>query len=170
MGGPEGGVRIASAPPTGTVTVRAQGPFENQQPILRSQIAFIQDLQNYKKLRQEDEFSFSSTDEASPASTLLKLISEGPAHGIHVIATCDSFNNINRFLGRKNLSEFEMRVLFQMSASDSASLIDSPNASTLGLNRALYYNDREGSLETFRPYAPPDNEWVESSVTRVKAG
>ena len=55
---------------------------------------------------------------------LHNLISEGPAHGIHVIATCDTYNNVTRFLGRKTLSEFEMRVLFQMSASDSASLIE----------------------------------------------
>ena len=42
-----------------------------------------------------------------------------------------------------------MRVLFQMSASDSAALIDAPDAGTLGLNRALLYNDREGQSETF---------------------
>ena len=128
----------------------------------------IQDLQNYKKLRQEDEFSFSSTEAASPASILLNLISDGPAHGIHVIATCDSFNNINRFLGRKNLSEFEMRILFQMSASDSASLIDSPDAATLGMHRALYYNDREGYTEMFRPYARPGNEWIERAAGQLK--
>ena len=128
----------------------------------------IQDLQNYKKLRQEDEFSFSSSDTASPASILLNLISDGPAHGIHVIATCDSFNNVNRFLGRKNLSEFEMRVLFQMSASDSASLIDSPDAATLGMHRALYYNDREGYTEMFRPYARPGNEWIERVTKQLK--
>ena len=129
----------------------------------------IHDLQNYKKLRQEDEFSFSSTDTASPATVLLSLISDGPAHGIHVIATCDSFNNVNRFLGRKNLSEFEMRMLFQMSASDSASLIDSPDASTLGMHRALFYNDREGYTEMFRPYARPGNEWIEEVEKRLKA-
>jgi hypothetical protein len=128
----------------------------------------IHDLQNYKKLRQEDEFSFSSTDAASPAAVLLSLISDGPAHGMHVIATCDSYNNVNRFLGRKNLSEFEMRVLFQMSASDSASLVDSPDAATLGLHRALYYNDREGYTETFRPYAKPGNEWIETATTQLK--
>jgi DNA segregation ATPase FtsK/SpoIIIE, S-DNA-T family len=128
----------------------------------------IHELQNYKKLRQEDEFSFSSTDVASPASILLSVISDGPAHGIHVIATCDSFNNINRFLGRKNLSEFEMRVLFQMSASDSASLIDSPDAATLGMHRALYYNDREGYTEMFRPYARPGNEWIEKAAEQLK--
>ncbi len=123
----------------------------------------IQGIHNFKKLRQEDEFSFSSSSdsEASPAATLLSLITEGPARGIHVIVTCDTYNNVNRFLGRKALSEFEMRVVFQMSATDSASLIDAPNASTLGLHRALFYNEREGTLETFRPYAQPDNGWIE---------
>ena len=53
-----------------------------------------------------------------------------------------------------------MRVLFQMSANDSASLIDNPKASTLGLHRALYYNEQEGYLETFRPYALPADEWI----------
>ncbi len=128
----------------------------------------IHGLQNYKKLRQEDDFSFSSSDAASPAAVLLNIISDGPAHGMHVIATCDSFNNLNRFLGRKNLSEFEMRVLFQMSASDSASLVDSPDAATLGLHRALYHNDREGYTETFRPYARPGNEWVEAVTGQLK--
>jgi hypothetical protein len=124
---------------------------------------FIHGLQNFKKLRQEDEFGFSADDSkaAQPAAVLQNLISEGPAYGFHVIATCDTYNNVNRFLGRKLMSEFEMRVLFQMSASDSASLIDAPNASTLGLHRALLYNDREGSIETFRPYALPGNDWIE---------
>jgi hypothetical protein len=124
----------------------------------------IQGLQNFKKLRQEDEFSFSSSssDAPNPAAMLLNLITEGPARGIHIIATCDTYNNVSRSLGRKTLSEFEMRVVFQMSASDSASLIDSPAAATLGLHRALYYNDREGSVETFRPYAQPGGDWLEA--------
>ena len=132
----------------------------------------IHGLHNYKKLRQEDEFSFSSSDAnapAQPAAVLLNLINEGPAHGFHVIATCDTHNNVSHFLGRKNLSEFEMRVLFQMSASDSASLIDAPDAATLGLHRALFYNDREGYLETFRPYAKPGNDWIEEVAQSLKA-
>jgi len=124
---------------------------------------FIHGLQNFKKLRQEDEFSFSSggSGAVNPAAGLLNLISDGPTHGIHVIATCDTYNNVNRFLGRKTLTEFEMRVLFQMSASDSASLVESPDAGTLGLHRALFYNDREGYAEIFRPYARPGSEWIE---------
>jgi DNA segregation ATPase FtsK/SpoIIIE-like protein len=123
----------------------------------------VHGLQNFKKLRQEDEFSFSSGESTTvnPAAVLQSLISDGPAHGVHLIATCDTYNNVNRFLGRKTLTEFEMRVLFQMSASDSASLVESPDAGTLGLHRALYYNDREGYTEIFRPYARPGNEWIE---------
>jgi len=130
----------------------------------------VHGLQNYKKLRQEDEFSFSSSDAggANPATAFMTLISEGPAQGFHVIATCDTYNNVNRFLGRKTLTEFEIRVLFQMSASDSASLIDAPDAGTLGLHRALYYNDREGYTETFRPYALPGHDWIEEVAKNLK--
>jgi DNA segregation ATPase FtsK/SpoIIIE-like protein len=130
----------------------------------------VHGLQNFKKLRMEDEFGFSSggSEAAQPAAVLQNLINEGPASGFHVIATCDTYNNVNRFLGRKTMSEFEMRVLFQMSAGDSASLIDAPNASTLGLHRALLYNDREGSIETFRPYALPGNEWIKEVAQQLK--
>jgi len=132
---------------------------------------FIHGLENFKKLRQEEEFSFSSSSAeggVNPAAALLSLISEGPSHGFHVIVTCDTFNNVSRFLGRKALSEFAMRVLFQMSANDSAALIDAPDAGTLGMHRALFYNDREGSIETFRPYARPGNDWIEEVAGQLK--
>jgi DNA segregation ATPase FtsK/SpoIIIE, S-DNA-T family len=124
----------------------------------------IHGLQKFNKLRYEEEFAFSTPDEDAPPNPgllLANLIGEGPSLGFHVIASCDSYNNVTRFLSRKTLSEFEMRVLFQMSANDSASLIDNPKASTLGLHRALFFNEQEGYLETFRPYALPGNEWLE---------
>ena len=123
----------------------------------------IHGLHKFKKLKHEDDFSFSSGgDDAGPdaGAQFDKLISEGSGYGIHIIVTVDTLNSLNRFMNRKALSEFEMRVLFQMSANDSASLIDSPKASDLGLHRALFYNEHEGSLETFRPYATPDAEWL----------
>jgi hypothetical protein len=55
-----------------------------------------------------------------------------------------------------------------MSASDSAALIDAPDAGTLGLNRALLYNDREGQSETFRPYARPGNDWIDEVSQHFK--
>ena len=122
-------------------------------------------LQKQNKLRQADDFSFSSGDSAlTPAAQLNAIITEGSSLGFHVIASVDTYNNVNRFLSKKAFSEFEMRVLFQMSANDSANLIDSPKAGTLGLHRALFYNEQEGYLETFRPYALPDNEWIEQAA------
>ncbi len=133
---------------------------------------FIQGLQRFKKLKYEDDFSFSSSgDEApgNPGAQLNDLITEGASHGLHLVIAADTFGNIQRWLNRKAIAEFEFRVLFQMSANDSASLIDSPQASNLGLYRALLYNEQEGTLETFRPYALPDSEWMEQAVGRVAA-
>ena len=101
---------------------------------------------------------------------LNKLICEGASLGFHVIATCDTYNNVMRMLSRKALSEFEMRVVFQMSANDSASLIESPAANNLGLHRAILYNGQQGWMETFRPYALPDEDWLteaDQSLTRL---
>ncbi|MEO6181624.1 MAG: FtsK/SpoIIIE domain-containing protein, partial [Verrucomicrobiota bacterium] len=123
---------------------------------------FIHGLQKFGRLRFEDDFGFSSDENttANPAVQLNKLICEGPSFGIHVVATCDTYNNMNRFLSKKAFSEFEMRVLFQMSANDSASLIDNPKAGTLGMHRALFYNEQQGHLELFRPYSLPNGEWI----------
>jgi DNA segregation ATPase FtsK/SpoIIIE and related proteins len=128
-----------------------------------SAFLFIPALQNFKKLRQEEDFGFSLDEDAaaSPAKIFSELLTEGPTRGLHVIAACDTYNNVMRFVGRKPLTEFERRVLFQMNANDSASLIDSPKAGSLGLHRALLYNGQEGTLEIFRPYALPETAWLE---------
>jgi len=123
----------------------------------------IHGLHKFNRLRHEDDFSFSSGDSdapVNPGAVLNTLLTEGTRLGFHVIASCDTYNNVNRFLSRKGLSEFEMRVLFQMNANDSASLIDSPKASNLGLHRALFFNQQEGHLETYRPYALPAAAWI----------
>jgi DNA segregation ATPase FtsK/SpoIIIE, S-DNA-T family len=131
----------------------------------------IHGLQKFSRLRYEEEFGFSAGSaetEASPGSVLNNLVCERTRLGFHVIASCDTYNNVNRFLSRKALSEFEMRVVFQMSANDSASLIDTPKAGMLGLHRALFFNAQEGYLETFRPYALPDAQWVEEAARNLR--
>jgi DNA segregation ATPase FtsK/SpoIIIE, S-DNA-T family len=130
----------------------------------------INGLQKFSKLRYEEDFGFSGADAeaaVNPGAVLNEMVCEGTRLGFHVIATCDTYNNVSRFLSRKALSEFEMRVLFQMSVNDSASLIDSPKAGTLGLHRALYHNAQEGYLETFRPYALPSFEWIEEVAQKL---
>jgi hypothetical protein len=128
----------------------------------------IHGLQKFNRLRHEEDFSFSTEGaEVSPGAQLNALICDGASQGLHVLATVDTYNNVNRWLTRKSLAEIEMRVLFQMSVNDSASLIDSPKASALGLHRALFYNEQEGYLETFRPYALPDSAWLEAAERQL---
>ncbi|MES2437581.1 MAG: FtsK/SpoIIIE domain-containing protein [Verrucomicrobiota bacterium] len=123
----------------------------------------VHDLQRFKSLRPDDEFRFSMDDDAgvTPAQSFANLLGEGGPVGMHVLAATDTWNNVSRWIPRKLLAEFEMRVLFQMSANDSSNLIDSPAATALGLHRALFHNEHQGTLETFRPYAMPEEAWLE---------
>jgi len=129
---------------------------------------FVNGLHKFKKLRHEEDFSFSSSsEEADPGAQFDELIREGSAYGIHLLVAIDAYSNVTRFISRKGIAEFEMRVVFQMSANDSASLIDSSRASNLGLHRALFFNEREGTLETFRPYALPEHGWLEEATLKL---
>ncbi len=125
----------------------------------------VHDLQRFKALRPDDEFRFSMDDDASagatPSQVFASLLGEGGPVGMHVLAATDTWNNVSRWIPRKLMAEFEMRVLFQMSANDSSNLIDSPAATSLGLHRALFHNEHYGTLETFRPYAMPDDGWLD---------
>ncbi len=127
---------------------------------------FVQGLQRFKKLRHEEDFSFSSSadDTGNPGAQFNEIVTDGSAHGVHLVVSVDTLSNVQRWLPRKALGEFELRVLFQMSANDSATLIDSTQASNLGLHRALLYNEQEGTLETFRPYATPSPAWLAPST------
>ena len=121
---------------------------------------FVVDLPRFRDLRKtDDDFSFSSRrgeEKAVSAAKLLgTILREGPALGVHAVVWCDSLNNANRAFDRAALREFEMRVLFQMSAGDSSNLIDSPAASRMGANRAFFASEEEGKLEKFRPYGLP---------------
>lgn len=131
----------------------------------------VHDLQRFKPLRPDDEFRFSMDDDAaaSPSKVFADLLGEGGPVGMHVLASIDTWNNVSGRIPRKLLAEFEMRVLFQMSANDSSNLIDSAAATTLGLHRALFHNEHFGTLETFRPYAMPDSVWLEEVEAAFRA-
>ena len=132
----------------------------------------VHDLQRFKALRPDDEFRFSMDDDAaatvSPSQAFANLLGEGGPVGMHVLAATDTWNNVSRWIPRKLMAEFEMRVLFQMSANDSSNLIDSPAATTLGLHRALFHNEHYATLETFRPYAMPDAAWLDEIAVHVE--
>ncbi|MBX3742118.1 MAG: AAA family ATPase [Akkermansiaceae bacterium] len=130
----------------------------------------IHDLHRFKALRPDDEFRFSydeSAPAATPSQTFADLVGEGGSSGFHVIASTDTWNNVGRWIPRKLLAEFGMRVLFQMSAADSSNLIDSPEASGLGLHKALLHNEQLATLEVFRPYAPLETAWTEEAAAQI---
>ncbi|HEV3167003.1 MAG TPA: FtsK/SpoIIIE domain-containing protein, partial [Isosphaeraceae bacterium] len=123
----------------------------------------IFDLQRFRELRKaEDDYGFSSNKEEkpSPSKQFTTILRDGPGFHVHTLVWCDTLNNMNRSLDRQALREFEMRILFQMSANDSSSLIDSPFANKLGQHRALFHNEAQGMLEKFRPYGVPTSEWM----------
>jgi len=137
----------------------------------RSVYVFIYGLQRFRTLRKaEDSFSFTMDDEDKPPSAdkhLANIIREGPVYGMHVLTWCDSLSNLERTLERQALREFEQRVLFQMSGTDSSTLIDSPEAGKLGLQRALLFIEEEGRTEKFRPYALPEEPWLDAVAARL---
>ncbi|MCH2400971.1 MAG: hypothetical protein MK364_17775, partial [Pirellulales bacterium] len=121
------------------------------------------DLARFRDLRKEESYSFSSFDEEDTPATdkqFAHLLREGPAQGIHCLIWADTFNNVQRWLDRQHLRDIEMRVLFPMSPADSSNLMDSPAAAQLGANRAIFYSEQTGTVEKFRPYSLPDNEWL----------
>lgn len=119
----------------------------------------IYGLHRFRDLRKPDDFAFGMDDRAaSPGAQFTRLLRDGPPLGIHTIAWCDSVANLDRTLERSALREFEARILFQMSATDSTHLMDTPQASTLGRYRAILYREDAGTAERFRPWALPDAE------------
>ncbi|MBM4466917.1 MAG: cell division protein FtsK, partial [Chloroflexi bacterium] len=132
---------------------------------------FVYGLQRARDLRLEEEFGFPSFSEEAlpnPAQQFTTILREGPDLGVHTVVWCDTLTNLNRSLDRRALREFTMRVVFQMSAEDSANLIDTPAASKLGPYRALFYSEDEGRLEKFRPYGIPETAWLEAAGRQLQ--
>ncbi len=128
----------------------------------------IRDIGQFRELRREDdEFSlgsFGETKTDTPASMFGELIRRGPLVGIHVVVWVDTLNNAVRWLSNSLLREFENRIVLRMNQTDSASLVDSPVAASLGPDRALLYRDQTGAVEKFRPFAWPSDRWLKQVV------
>lgn len=134
----------------------------------------VHGLHRFRMLRRkDDDFSFSSYSDDSgnngggdakperPDKLFDRILKDGPPFGVHAVMWCDTVTSMTRMLDRNALHEIELRALFQMSATDSSHLIDSPEGGRLGLRRALYYCEELGKLEKFRPYGIPTDEWLE---------
>jgi energy-coupling factor transporter ATP-binding protein EcfA2 len=132
----------------------------------------IRDLARFRELRRNESdfgYSMSGDAKATPAQNLVTLLKDGPPVGVHVLVWCDSLTNLQRTFERATLKEFELRVIFQMSGSDSSQLVDSPAAVKLGPQRALFVHEETGTLEKFRPYSFPADDWLATVSAALKA-
>jgi hypothetical protein len=121
----------------------------------------IHGLQRFRDLRRpDDDYSFGRGGGPTPAQNFAAILRDGPSVGVHLLMWCDTLVNVNRALDRTMLRECTQRVLFQMSSTDSAHLIDSPLAARLGRNRALFHREEQEQPEKFRPYGLPGREWL----------
>ena len=138
------------------VQARQEGAANGRQQVY----VIVFGLQRFRMLRQEDDFGLSMDEDeaATPDKCFANILMDGPEQGVHSVIWCDSLTSLNRAFSRKTLQEFEMRVLFQMSPTDSAELTDTPLASKLGLYKALLFIEADGIAESFRPYGIPTAE------------
>jgi hypothetical protein len=129
---------------------------QNAEPIF----LFIYNLARFRELKKSEDFSFGDDSGASSDKQLATILREGPSLGVHTLVWCDSYNNVSRWIDRPSMRDLELRVLFQMSATDSSNLMDSPAASRLGGHVSIFYSEEQGSAEKFRPYGLPSPEWL----------
>lgn len=109
-------------------------------------------IHRLRSLRKNDDYSFTLDEEtASPDKNLANILLEGPEKGVWVAGWCDTLSNLERAMDRSVVREFGLRVLMQMSASDSTMLMDSSAASSLGANRAILADDVTGTGVKLRP-------------------
>ena len=145
------------------MTTRENGDAPPDNPEL---ILALRNIGQFRSLRRdEDDYGmsgFGAAKEATSASMLGDLIRKGPLVGIHVIIWSDTFSNAMRWLSNSLLREFDNRIAFRLNQTDSASLIDTPVAASLGQGRAILYRDQTGAADRFRPFDWPTQNWLES--------
>ncbi len=143
---------------------RASGEDPARTPVIL--VAFA--LQRLRQLRADEDAGFGAAASGEPpAERFVKLIASGAEYGVHVIAWSDSLGSLQRALPRRTLKDFDRRILFQMSASDSMEIIDDEAASRLGLHTALAVSLMDGTLEKFRPFALPEPGYIEGLGARL---
>ncbi len=159
-------IQSALAPLAEEVNKRISGESPDRSP----HFVLIQGLQRFRELRKpEDDFGFGKKGDApkSPGELFVTILRDGPAVGVHSVVWCDSLTNLTRALDRQALKEFTQRVLFQMSAQDSSTLIDTPMASRLGRTRALFVQEELERPEKFRPYGLPELDALKALIPQT---
>ncbi|MEM1098456.1 MAG: FtsK/SpoIIIE domain-containing protein [Planctomycetota bacterium] len=134
-------------------------------------------LQRFRDFRkQEDTFSFSSLDDdresnqaVAPDRALGELLRDGPPLGFHTFVWADRAASVDPVFDRRDMREIDSRILFQMSANDSAQIMDGTDANELGPYRALLQREDRGTVTRFRPYGPIDRAWLNEACAKLRS-
>jgi hypothetical protein len=131
------------------------GRIDGSLPDAETRYFVVCGVHRWRELRGTDPYSA-----APEAAGLLRLLDEGPDHGIHVIAWSDGHASLERALKRTGLGFFDMRAVLRVPESDSQNLLESTAAARLPDNRALFRHEEWplGQLEKFKPYRLPEPE------------
>ncbi|WP_437187491.1 FtsK/SpoIIIE domain-containing protein [Planctomicrobium sp. SH668] len=164
------------APFLQAVTTELQRRLDENDAQAPSMFIFVYHVARFRDLRKaDDDFGMSgfgmgqAEKPPQPGKLFADLLSQGPSVGIHLIVWCDSYNNLDRWFSRQSMREMELRIAFQMNASDSSNFIDSPAASRLGTHRAILHREETGHSEKLRPYGPPSEDWL-NRIARIMSG
>lgn len=100
------------------------------------------------------------------AESLQVILEQGPTMGFHSIVLTDSPSRLER----STLGNFNLRIGFRLTDTDSLSLFQTKDAEALPDGLAVLLDRGEASLgQEFRPYLniPPD--WLEKQISTIKA-
>ena len=122
--------------------------------------------QNKNAIDDFDEFGGNIKQQLSvkPYEMFLNLLQRGATVGINSLIWED---NLKIFMTHyaNMLSNFDMRVCFNMPDEDSINFIEEPNGSKIGENGAVYsYNGNH----KFRPYKKPDLNWLTQLCNKIE--
>jgi S-DNA-T family DNA segregation ATPase FtsK/SpoIIIE len=166
---PRSGMPAALAELAAEIDRRQKGTSADRSP----RFLLVFGTHRFRELRKgDDDFGFArrgAEKVASPSELFNTILRDGPPVGIHAIAWCDSLTNLNRAFERPQLREFGLRVLFQMSANDSSTLMDTPAASKLKRHQALLLLEDQERPEKFRPYGLPPAKWLDAACAKLRA-
>ena len=126
-------------------------------------VLLVHGLQRFRSLRRDDDDFGFSTDADAPITAdkaFGQLIKEGPEFGIFTLIWCDTVPSLERSVDRQGMRGFDHRAMFQVSSTDSSTMIDSPAAANLGGSRGLLYSEERGTIEKFRPWELPSDALV----------
>lgn len=127
---------------------------------------FICGLHRADDVLQKDAWTSGNSIPSGAAKQFAAILRKGPDVRIHTLVWSDRYGSLRNVLGDQSLEDFENRVVFRtLTEEDSMRLIGNPDAFTLGLDDALFFD--RGQLEKFRPYGVPSREWVEWVAEQV---